>query len=75
MIVKRIADKVKLSFNLLVFDFNIRKGSKTTGAPIDKAFASVNEAFLVELNENLTYRDRQVLIHGEENAAPITGSA
>ncbi len=45
------------------------------GTPVDHAFAAVDEALLVEVDEHLLDAARILRVHGEPGAGPVAGSA
>ena len=53
----------------------VGKGGVAAGAPVDDVLALVDEAVLVELDEDLAHGTGEVLVHGEGFAGPVHGSA
>ena len=43
------------------------------GIPVDETFAAIDQAFLMQLHEYLSYGFRQAFIHSEAITAPIDG--
>ena len=70
-----IADMVKLAFPVLVFDLVIGEGGMAARAPVDDIVTLVDQAFLVQADEDLAHRRRQPFVHRESLALPVAGGA
>ncbi len=71
----RVADMVELALLVLVLDLVIGQGGMAARAPVDDIVALVDQAFLVQADEDLAYRRRQPLVHREPLALPVAGGA
>src|SRR5690606_28207855 len=71
----RIAEVPKLACCLDLLHLEIRDRRVKSWVPVDQALVPVDEAFLVELNEDLADGRRKTGVHGEALARPIWGSA
>ncbi len=61
---------------LLLHDhFLVGQRGEGGGAPVDHAFAAVDETLLVEIDEHLLDAARVLRVHGEPGAGPVAGSA
>ena len=67
----RVANFPQLARNLLVLDFEIRDCRLAARAPVDDVLPAIDQALLMQPNEHLAHRSREVVIHGEVFAAPI----
>ena len=56
-------------------DFEVREGSVQHRIPIDEPLAAIDQALVVEVDENLANRSRAALVHGKAVAAPVDGCA
>ncbi len=68
---KRIQDVVHLAIGFGVFHFQIGHSALQHRVPTDQAFASVNEALLVQLHKGFGHHFGQLVVHGEILARPV----
>src|SRR3569832_2109009 len=52
---KRVLQVIQIAVHFLVLDFNVGQGSTSSRIPVDNFLAAVDQAFLVQLHEYLTY--------------------
>ena len=70
-----VTDLPQLALVGLVFHFVIGQGRMAARAPVDDVVALVDQAFVVELHEDLAHGGGQAFVHGEAQARPVHGSA
>ena len=70
-----VADVVELAINLLVDYFEVGEGGGATGAPVDDALATVDEALVVEVDEGGADGSAGALVKGEAFSGPVAGGA
>ena len=63
------------AFLLFVNDLKIGDGGLATRTPINDISAAIDQPLLVQANEGLSHRDRELLAHGEIFARPIDARA
>ncbi len=64
---------VEVAVQVFVFHLQIGQGRAASAAPVDDVIALVDQAFVVELNENFSYRLGKPLVHGEALPVPVAG--
>ena len=69
--IERIAQMPQTSRFLLGDHFQIGKRRLQHRIPVHQALAAIDQAFLVEADEDLRHRPRQARVHGESIAPPI----
>ncbi len=72
---ERVLQVVQVSRNLQVLHFDIGDGSAAPRAPVHNVVIAINQAFLVQPQENLPHGRRAALVHGEALPRPVTGRA
>ena len=72
---QRIADVPQVPFHLDLLHFEVGDGGEQLRVPVDQPLVLVDEALLVELDEDLEHRAREALVHGEALARPVAGGA
>ncbi len=70
-----IADIIEVAVVGVVLHLQIGQGRLTAGAPVDDVVAFVDQAFLIEADEDLPHRPGQPCIQGEALPAPVAGGA
>ncbi len=70
-----IADVPEMAGFLAVDDLLVREGGAALGAPVDDAVALVDEAVVVEADEDLLHGVGEPLVEGEALAGPVAGGA
>ena len=55
----------------LVDNLLSRESGQRLGVPVDHAQATIDEALVVEVNENLYHTFATLLVHGEGRAVPV----
>ena len=66
---------VQLGIDRLKNGFQIRKRRLAARTPIDQAFASVNQALVIQRHKHFTNGARESFIKGESFARPVAGRA
>src|SRR5207244_1634336 len=56
-------------------DLLVRQGGERGRTPVDHAFAAVDEALFIKINEDLLDATRVVRVQGEAHAGPVAGGA
>ena len=74
-ILEGVLEVPELALVLLVDHFLIRERRAALRAPVDDAVALVDQAFLVETDEDLLHRRREAGVQGEAFALPVAGRA
>ena len=69
-----IADVPQVRRLILVFHLDIRKRRLALGAPVDDAAALIDEALVVQLDEQRLHRLVAALVHREALAVPVAGA-
>ena len=72
---ERIPEMPELALDLFVYDFLIGKRALGGRAPVHHAFAAVDVALFVELDEHLADGGAEAIVHGEAFAVPVAGRA
>ena len=72
---QRVLEVPQEALFVVVFHFEVRNRGVQLGVPVDQAFATVDQAILVQAHEGFLDRFRQAIIHGEAFAAPVYGRA
>src|SRR5690606_37977088 len=67
----RIAEVPEVSVDLPLLDLEVRDCGEQLRVPIDQTLVLVDQALLVERDENLDDSLRQTLIHSETLTAPV----
>ena len=67
-----IADVVELGVHLLVDHFLVAHCGQRDGIPVHHAQATIDQSFLIQVDEHVDDRIAQVVLHGEPRAVPIT---
>ena len=70
-----IAQVPKIALHFLLHHLEVRDGGEQLGVPVHKALVLVDQAFLVELHEDLEHGLGQSFVHGEALARPVAGCA
>ena len=70
-----ILDVIELASDVLMLDFDIGQSGQATGAPVNQAFAPVDQALVIEPDEYFSDRPREAIVHGKPQAGPVTGGA
>src|SRR5512136_1422883 len=65
---------IEFSGDLVMFHFEVGQGGLTPGTPIDDVITPVDQAFLIEADENFFDRFRETFIHRKPLTAPVAGS-
>src|SRR6185437_12067758 len=71
----RILDVPERAFGLAAFDLEIGNGGMQLGVPVDQPLVAIDQAFLVQADEDLAHRGAQALVHSETLALPIRRGA
>ena len=69
----RILEVPEVPLHFARFDLEIRDRRQHLGVPVDQPVVLVDQAGLVEIDEDLEDGARQALVHGEALAAPVAG--
>ena len=72
-VLQRIPQMPEMPCLHFVFYFCIRNGSQTLGAPVDDAFAAVDQTFLVVLDKYFLDCLAAALVHGKAFSRPVAG--
>ena len=72
---QRIADVPHRTFRFAVFHFQVRDSGAQFRIPVYQAFATVNQVFFIQTNENFFHRIGQAFVHGEAFTLPVHGVA
>ena len=72
---QRIADVPQVAGLIHVFHFRVRQGGDAVGAPVDDPAALVNQALLVQGDEDLPDGLGAAFVHGKPCPVPVAGSA
>ena len=72
-ILERIAQVPEVTSLVLIFYLCIGNGSETLRAPVDDALATVDQTFLVILDENFLDCLAAAFVHGKTLSGPVTG--
>ena len=70
-----VLDLPQMPLLVLVVDLVVGKGGVAARAPVDDVLAPVDQAFPVELHEDLAHGAGEALVHGEAQALPVHGAA
>src|SRR5690554_6236636 len=68
---QRIAEVPELALLLAVLHFEIGDGGVQGRIPVDQAFATVDQPFLIQPYEDLLYRLVEAVVHGETFTGPV----
>ena len=63
------------TFRFAVFHFQVRDSGAQFRVPVYQAFATVNQVFFIQTNENFFHRIGQTFVHGEAFTLPVDGVA
>ncbi|KAF5036847.1 hypothetical protein DSECCO2_570890 [anaerobic digester metagenome] len=74
-VLKGVAQVVERGFGRGVLDLVVGQGRVAAGAPVDDVLAAVDEALLVEGDEDFAHGLGQALVHGEALAGPVDAGA
>ena len=72
---ERVLEVPHMAVGFLVLDFEIGNRRFELRVPVDEALAAIDQAFLVEGDEDFEHGLGQALIHGEAFARPVAGGA
>lgn len=72
---ERIAEVPEIAVDLVLFDFEVGDRRQQLRVPVDEALVLVDQALLVERDEDFQDSGRQALVHGETLARPVAGGA
>ena len=70
-----VAEMVEMALGVLVDYLIVRNGGEGHGIPVNHAYALVNPAFLVEIDESVDDGFRELRLHSEACAVPVAGTA
>ena len=70
-VLNRIFEVPEVAVHFLVLDFEIGDRRFEVRVPVHEALVFVDQAFLVQLHEDLQHRSREAIIHREAFARPI----
>ncbi len=68
---ERIADVPDTAVHFLLLRLLVGQRGQAARAPVDDVVAAVDQALLVQLNEHLAHRAREVLVQREVGAGPV----
>ena len=71
---QRIAQVVEAPFHLVPLGFLVGEGREAAGAPVDDVLAPVDQALLVEADEDLPDGPAEPRIQGEAGPVPVAGA-
>ena len=74
-VAERVAQVPEVARLLLILNLGVRDGGHAVRAPVDDAFALIDEALVVEVDKDLLDRLGAALIEGEALAVPVAGGA
>ena len=72
---QRVAQVPQVALLVLVLGLVVRDGGGAVGAPVDDALATVDQAVVVPVAEDLAHGLRVVLVHGEALVVEVNGAA
>ena len=72
---QRVADVPEEGAHVLVVDLEVAEGALAAGAPVDQAVAAVDQALVVQVDEDRAHRQRRAGVHREALARPVGGDA
>ena len=67
----RITDLPQLAHNFFVLHFDVRDCGPTIRTPVHDVLPAINQPFLIQPDEYLAHRPREILVHGEVLAVPV----
>ena len=70
-----IANLPQLALHFLVLHFEVGDGRLATRAPVDDVLAAINQALLIQPDEDLAHGAGKIFVHGEVFAVPINRRA
>ena len=72
---QRVAQVPQVALLVLVLGLVVRDGGGAVGAPVDDALATVDQAVVVPVAEDLTHGLGVILVHGEALVVKVDGAA
>src|SRR5947207_1554032 len=72
---QRVTDMPEEGLLLLVVDLQVAEGALATGTPVDQAVAPIDQAVVVELDEDRPDGLRRAGVHRECLTGPVGGDA
>ena len=70
-----VLQMIEVALLFLVDDLFGRKGGQRLGIPVNHSQATIDEALVIEIHEDLDNALTALLVHGESRAVPVAGSA
>src|SRR5690606_18527086 len=74
-IAERVTQVPQMAVFFLGNHLEVGDGGVEFGVPVDQALAAINQAFIVEADENFLNSFVEAFVHGEALAAPVHGGA
>ena len=71
----RVLEVPQMALRLALFDLEIGDCGVQLTIPVDQSLVAIDQALLVEVDEDLAHRRRQALVHGEALARPVRRGA
>ena len=72
---QRVAQVPQVALLVLILGLVVRDGGGAVGAPVDDALATVDQAVMVPVAEDLTHSLGVILVHGEALVVEVDGAA
>ena len=74
-LVQRVAQVPQVALLVLIFGLVVRDGGGAVGAPVNDTLATVDQAVVVPIAEDLAHGLRVVLVHGKALVIEVNGAA